>query len=175
MRVLAFDIATSTGIAYGRAGDVPRVLTVDLGKGLPDEKRFAKAIEMTHDLLDRYKPDQVVYEAPIGGKNSSQFLIGVAACVMGEATRLRFPCKQMYLASVRKHFLGKHLTARDFPALKPAHAKRAIKQEVIKRCVVLKWPVSTDDEADAAALWDFACSTMRGHQSAPVGGLFDER
>ena len=40
MKVLAFDIATSTGVAWGVAGETPRATTVDLGKGLSDAKRF---------------------------------------------------------------------------------------------------------------------------------------
>ena len=172
MKVLTFDIATSTGVAYGAAGGTPRTATIDLGKGLPDVERFAKAIRMTKHYLEEYRPDAVFTEAPIGGKNASQFLIGVAACVRGQTGLMGFPVHSVNVASVRKHFLGRHYVKADFPTLSTAMTKKEIKRLVQDRCALLGWRVDGDDQADAAALWDYACAKMRVHQSTPSGGLF---
>tara|TARA_R110000868_G_scaffold237132_9_gene491631 strand:- start:37097 stop:37624 length:528 start_codon:yes stop_codon:yes gene_type:complete len=175
MKIMAFDIATHTGVAFGHAGKTPRATTFDLSKrGNSDAARFAKAIQLTRHLLEKYEPDQVFYEAAIGGPKASAFLIGLAACVTGTAADMGVKVQEARIASVRKHFLGKHLTARDFKTLDAKGARAAIKQAVIARCNQIGWQPRTDDEADAMAIWDFGCASLRAAQSVPVGGLFNE-
>ena len=169
---MAFDIAGRTGIAYGRAGETPRATAIDLGKHLSEGKRFSRMIRATNELLSKYRPDLVVYEAPIGGPRTSHFLVGIAACFTGEATRLGFEPKEINLASVRKHFLGKHLTTKSFPGKSKGQVRSEIKRSVVARCYALGWTVRDDDEADACALWDYASATYGRAQAAPVGGLF---
>ena len=77
------------------------------------------------------------------------------------------------IQSVRKHFLGKHLTARDFPSLSAKDSRLEIKQRVIARCNQIGWQPRSDDEADAMAIWDYGCATLRVAQSVPLGGLFN--
>ena len=175
MKVLAFDTAISTGCAFGVAGDKPRAWSVSFGKS-SDEDRFSKAIRMTASYVERFQPDLVAVEAPVGGREASALLIGLCACVKGEATRLGVRVVSYYPATVRKHFVGKALTARDFPALTRGAAKKAIKGAVIARCNLLGWQIDDPDAADAAALWDFAASMeSRSHQMTTVGGLFAGR
>ena len=171
--IMAFDIATHTGVAFGIVGETPRSTTIDLGQGKSQALRFAKAIKTTKHLITRYKPDLVVYEAPIGGKFSSQFLVGLAACVTGQASiECKKPPVKLNIGAVRKHFLGRNVTTRDFPGMSKANAKKAIKQVVIGRCTLLGWKVDSDDAADACALWDYACAHYAKAQAAPLGGLF---
>lgn len=173
MKVLALDIATNTGVCVGQSGADPRAWSVNLGKA-PDAQRFSQALRLTASLLETHKPDLVAVEAAIGGPKASQYLIGLVACVTGVCWDRRVRCEPVHLGSVRKHFLGKSLTTRHFPHLKPAAAKKAIKAEVMKRCELLGWPVETDDEADACAIWDYACATcVSGYRARPVGGLFN--
>ena len=172
MIILAFDIAGRTGIAYGSAGGNPRATAVDLGKGRSEAVRFAKMIETTQFMLDRYKPDLVVYEAPIGGPRTSHFLVGIAACFTGQARLMGYDPKACSIASIRKHFLGKNLTSRDFPGWTKAKVRTEIKRQVIARCHLLGWPVRDDDEGDAVSLWDYAGATFGRAQSKPTGGLF---
>lgn len=171
--VMSFDIATHVGVAYGAVGGSPKSTTFDLGQGRSQEARFAKAIQVTERLVSKFDPDYVVYEAPIGGKHANFLLIGLAACVVGQVVRMNRPIKKLNILTVRKHFLGRHVTVRDFPHLKKPAAKAAIKGLVIDRCRLLKWEVKTDDAADACALWDYACATEFNAQAAPLGSLFN--
>jgi len=172
MKVLAFDIASKSGVCFGRAGETPRAWSVAFGKG-SDEDRFSKAIRMTAAYIAKFQPDLVAVEEPVGGREASALLIGLCACVKGETARQGVRVVGYFPASVRKHFLGKALTARDFPALNRASAKKAIKGAVIARCNLLGWQIDDPDAADAAALWDFAASMeSRSHQMTTVGGLF---
>lgn len=172
MKVMAFDIATQTGVAFGPAGGTPRAVSVDLGKGLPEGQKFSRMMRMVDQFLTMHEPDLVVYEAAIGGANSSQYLIGLVACLRGVAANHKLDAKPVYLASVRKHFLGKHLTAKDFIGLNSYAAKKQIKRVVVNQCRSLGWDVEDDNEADACAAWEYACVTMAGVQARP-GGLFD--
>lgn len=170
---MAFDIATSTGVAWGSAGGTPRCVSVDLGKGRSEGSRFSKMLDLADHFLKSYKPDIVVYEAPIGGAMKVVLPGQLAACFVGQAVRLGYEPKSVDLSSVRKHFLGKNLTKAHFPDLSKGQARTAIKRAVIARCLVLGWDVKNDDQGDACATWDYACATMANAQSIPHGGLFN--
>lgn len=169
---MTFDIATSMGVAFGIAGKIPRATTIDFGRVGSQEARFAKAISKTRYLVDRYKPEVIYYEAAIGGKHANAFLIGLAACVTGAAAGQGVEPQKVTANAIRKHFLGRALDSRDFPSMKRRDAKGQIKAAVIARCRMLGWEPRNDDEADAMALWDFACAQTRAAQSVPAGGLF---
>jgi hypothetical protein len=173
MKVIAFDIATVTGVAFGLAGGTPKAWAVDLGKGQSEDARFSKALRMTAHYCTSLQPDLVAVEAAIGGKDANAYLIGLVACVRGEATRHGVRCVSYHSGSIRKHFIGKAMTTRDFPGMSAAKAKLAIKGKVLWRCNLLGWNVTGLDAADAAATWDFACAMeSRAHQMSSVGGLF---
>lgn len=172
---MAWDLAGRTGVAYGRAGETPRATTVDLGKARGEAARLAEVIRATRGLLERMRPEILVYEAPVGGPKTSHFLVAVAGCFVGQATLMGYAPVSVSIGAVRRHFLGKALAARDFPGLSKARAREAIKNAVVARCGALGWKPRTDDEADAMALWDYACATLARGQAAPLGGLFDEK
>lgn len=173
MRVLALDVATVTGCAFGVAGDKPRAWEVDLGKGAADQARFAKAISFARWACEKFEPDLVAIEAPVGGAKTSHLLVGMWACIMGEVHRCKTTPIKCDIATVRKHFLGKHLTAKHYPHLKPAQAKLEIKRAVMNRCRVMGWQAETDNCGDALAIWDYACSTHSpSHHITTIGGLF---
>ena len=171
MKALALDVATRTGIAVGSAGGAPLAWSEDLGKGKSEDSRFSRVLALTDRLLREHKPDLVAVEAPIGGGSASLLLIGLAACVRGCAATRGVPVVVYQSATVRKHFVGKALSARSFPALSQSAAKKAIKGVVIDRCRVLGWGDLDDDAADAAALWDLALARA-GAQVSPAGRLF---
>jgi Holliday junction resolvasome RuvABC endonuclease subunit len=174
MMIVALDIATNMGVSIGKAGAAPTSYSVDLGRGQTDDLRFSKALAITSSLLAEHKPDLVAIEAPIGGPSTSHLLVGLAACVRGCVANRGVRLVSYHSGSVRKHFLGKVLTVRDFPALTKGKAKAAIKNEVVKRCKLLGWDVPDHDAADAAALFDYA-SAMAGIQVGPEGDLFHAR
>ena len=173
MRVLALDIATNCGVCFGEAGAAPTAWSVDLGKKRSDAARFAKALRMTRHYIGKFKPDLVAVEAPVGGPKTSHLLVGLWACVTGEIECAGVPVLKCDISSVRKHFLGKHLTTKHFPHLQPRLAKLEIKRSVMNRCTALGWSVKNDDAADAAAVWDYACATNHPtHHTTTIGGLF---
>jgi hypothetical protein len=174
MKIVALDIATQCGIAAGSSGGDPRCWSVDLGKGRSEDARFSQALMLTHGLIETHKPDLLVVEAFIGGKHANAYLIGLVACVRGCAANRGVKCEMVFPATVRKHFLGKALTSRDFPGMKQARAKIAIKEAVWARCRALGWDVEDTDAADAAATFDWACATYApAYQAKPHGGLFN--
>jgi hypothetical protein len=190
MKVIAFDIATKTGVAFGVAGGIPRATTIDFDKRLTDAQRFAKMLQATRVLLAKFQPDIVAFEAPIGGPRTSHFLVGIAACFQGEATRLGYSPVKISIATVRKHFLGATVTSKHFAPSIPLQsrgktltaeqirerakkaARDATKSAVVARCFALGWEVRNDDEADACAIWDYASATLGRAQAAPLGKLF---
>jgi hypothetical protein len=173
--VIAFDLAGRTGVAFGRVGETPRAHTIDLDRLASQNERLAEMLRVTEVLLSRNRPDIVAYEAPVGGPKTSHFLVAVAGCFVGEATRLSHQPRSISISTVRKHFLGRALSTTDFPGLTKARAKEAIKAAVLTRCGQLGWAPRTHDEADAMAIWDYAGATYGRAQSAPLGGLFDRR
>lgn len=170
MKVLAIDIATSTGLAFGGAGDVPLTKVVDLGHGRSQDRRFAKALRLAEGFVEARKPDFVALEAPIG-QGSSTILIGLYACISGQVRKMGIPQATYPINSIRKHFIGKHLTVKDYPGLSKDEARAEIKRVVMNRCRALGWTVDTDDEADACALLDYALA-KNGAMTTPSGGLF---
>jgi Holliday junction resolvasome RuvABC endonuclease subunit len=170
--ILALDIATRTGCAFGVAGGIPRATTIRLDRVSGEPERFAEMLRATRGLIQRLKPDVLVYEAPIGGGTKVVLPGQLAACAAGEAARLGIPVHSFGLSTIRKHFLGKALSSRDFPGLSKAQSRTAIKRAVIARCLQLGWEVRNDDEADALALHDYASMTLGRVQSAPLGKLF---
>ena len=172
MKIVALDVATRTGVCVGSSGADPRAWSVDLGKP-PEERRFSNVLTLTQGLIVEHRPDLIVVEAFIGGREASAYLIGLVACVRGCAANRGIPMEMVYPATVRKHFLGKALTSKDFPGLSKAKAKLAIKERVARQCRAIGWVVPDLDAADAAATWDWACATKaKGYQSKPHGGLF---
>jgi len=159
MKVLAFDTATKTGCAFGVAGDRPRAWTVDLGK-TDWPVRFSKTLRMVQHYVETLAPDLIAVEQFVGGPKANSNLVGLVACVQGEATRLGVRVVSYYPATVRKHFIGMGKADK-------------IKSAVMARCHLLGWPSDDADACDALALWDYACSIeSRAHQITTIGGLF---
>jgi Holliday junction resolvasome RuvABC endonuclease subunit len=162
VKILAFDTATKTGCAFGVAGGKPTSWTVNLGK-VDWPIRFSKTLRMVEHYIGRFQPDLIAVETFVGGPKSNSNLVGLVACVQGEATRLGIRVVDYYPASVRKHFLG------------GIRGNTPIKSQVFARCRMLGWDVKDTDAADALALWDYAAALeSRAHQMTTVGGLLRE-
>lgn len=126
---------------------------------------------MTRACIGHHGPDLVVIEAAVGGPKSSQFLVGLVACVQGQCADLGVPCEQHHLASIRKHFLGTNPSLRQFAGNR-AQQQKQVKALVMNRCRALGWKVEDDNAADAAALLDYAHSIRNPlHALKTVGGL----
>lgn len=180
MIILAFDLASVTGVAVGQPGGKPIAWSVDLGKARSEDFRFSQALVLTHKLIEQHKPDLIAIEAPVGGPKTSHFLVGLVACVRGCAFNRRVKIESFNIASIRKHFCGGHVTSAAYGHLDPKKRKGAAraagKALVMQKCRLLGWDAEDDNAADACALWDAACSQQsRSHQVATVGGLFGGR
>ena len=89
--------------------------------------------------------------------------MGLRGCVMGVAHMHHIPFDQYEVRTIRKHFIG-------HGGLKRSEAKAA----AIKTCQMLGWNPKNDDEADAGALWDYACSMQSRSHSISTTPLFRE-
>lgn len=174
--IVALDIASATGVAVGQAGSAPRAWVERLGT--TDDERFGNALRVVDRLIREHKPSLVAIEAPVGGPRTSHLLVGLVACVRG-ACRARGVKVEVYpIASIRKHFIGGNVTSAPYKhlpeKLRKGAARKDAKRLVMARCAALGWPVRNDDEADACALWDFACAlNSRSAQMTSLPGLFE--
>lgn len=173
MKILALDVATKMGVAFGRPLSKPSTWAVDFAELREHDARFAKALRFIRAMHTRLAPDLIAIEAPIGGKDANHYLIGMVAVMRAQAADLGILTVEYHVGQVRKHFIGKHFTKKDFPALSETAATKIIKGKVLTRCRALGWEVAGYDEADAAALFDYACSReSRAHQVQNLPGLF---
>lgn len=152
-KVLALDLATTTGWACGRPGKVPSFGHLRFGK--PDTPRPV-IYRAFREWLDRYwnvrgeQPDIIVYESTavpsfMGGKtnvNTTKLLMGLAEH-LEEWAHNKIELREATTSQVRCHFIGRNM-------------KSAIaKPMTLERCHELGWMCETHDESDAAALWDY--------------------
>jgi len=169
MIIAALDLASQTGVAIGEPGCRPILFTEKFTGG--HGERFAESQEMAARIIRQYKPALIVIEAPLKLPRTSAdvelVLMGLRACVLAVAYRKRVATEMHAVQTIRKHFIG---TAR----LK----RKAAKAATIARCKQLGWKPKNDDEADAGALWDLACSmTSRSHSLSrtPLFGNKNDR
>lgn len=165
--LLALDLATETGIAFGVAGGKPTGRTERLGEpGAPHGQRFAAAMRLATNLILEINPDYLVIEEPIAGgvkgsADRSKVLMGLRGAVFGIAHVRRTRVLEFSVASCRKHFIG-------HAGLPSAKAKAM----TVDRCNRLGWNPANHNEADAMAVWDLARASLLGLATLPPG-LFD--
>lgn len=165
--ILALDLATVTGFAYGDLPDsLPTPLEVAGGVRIPtvthgtfrsgdsktEDKIFFKTFfNWLDDHITFFNPRLIIFEAPIhtGGRTSFQ----TARRLMGLATLVDTLCglrdvpiaKEADIATIKKHFTG---------------SGRAKKPDMIRQCHALGWQPNDDNAADAIALWHFATTNV---------------
>lgn len=170
--ILALDLASTTGVAEGRPGERPRAWTWRLGSaGSSQAHRLAELLKLTSQHLMVSRPDQIWIEAPMapavmvdigGSAQTAAFLFGCPAVVKAVAyLRGIYRVTEANVQDVRHHFINR----RTLP-------KGEGKRVVIDRCRVLGWEVENDNEADAAALWSYACGQHNPRLAAAVTPLF---
>lgn len=163
MKILALDIATNTGFAFGEPGTAPRCWSEKLGvMGDVHAARFAQMTLLIRAQLKRLQPDLVAVEQPIaagakGGADRILLAAGLRGIVMAEARLSGCRIGEWSVQTIRKHFIGSG-----------GIRSSAAKAETIEECRRRGWLVDTHDQADAAALWDLACAKS-GFQVSPRG------
>lgn len=147
--VLALDIATKMGFAEG---DGSRPLFGQVRLKLPEDSPDRAVGNIACWLRDRLRlalPDIIVIEAPLNpvaslargnSYGTSSMAFELVGAVKGIARCYGVRVRQIHVQSVRKAFVGHG---------RPASGKQA----VIDHCRALGIEVTTDNEADAVALW----------------------
>lgn len=166
--ILAFDLATATGMAFGRVDGSPVAQTFILGgSGSKHGARFTELRIVLRKLIRDLSPDHIAIEEAIAGgapgdANRAKLAFGLRAIVLTEAFIANIPVTEIAVASIRKHFIGRG----NLPAgtAKPA---------TIARCEQLGWRPQNDNEADALAAWDAARNRLSKNSTLPPNGLFE--
>jgi hypothetical protein len=156
--IWAWDLASTTGFARGRAGETPIVTSVKFSRPDDDEyQAFGRAVKFVFDQIRVERPDVAFIEAPYAGLSSSsdarggttnyattKRLLGLVGAVGGLLQANNIAVRNASIQSVRKFFIGD-------PRCPGPEAKRRTRE----RCADLGWRVNNFDEADAAALWAY--------------------
>ena len=165
--VLALDLATKTGWAAGP--DPVRYGVWDLSA----YASVARRLRMLRTKLDRLRDEvaitDVMYETPWVGRKTHQhtarLLMAMPVIVEMFCDEHDIRCWEVAAPTWRKHFLGvgqvrvgKHGSSRD-----------ELKRMARERCRLLGYAVSTDDEADALGILDYALGFLKvGDIGLPV-------
>lgn len=165
MKVLALDVATTTGVAIGDGTEPPQSFKVSF-KGscrgaIGDEFR-----KWLRPYVIGEKPDLIVFEAPLvqkkdQGANTPRLLMGMAMVVEMVAASRFTRCEDVNVDTWRKSFFG-HAKNFDERGL-----KRNWKTEAVNLCGMLGWGVGgSHDAAEACGVWAHAHLVMGGNRRA---------
>lgn len=170
MNILALDIATVTGWAFGAPGSVPRAGTIRWA--LPSSSNAAVGcgvLRWVSDFTKLNKVDALYFEAPfdprVMGKktnfDTTRVLVGLPFLLetLFEAKGIE-TIREATVADVRKHFLGKAPRGEEGKAL------------VQLRCRQLGWKFDSADAADALAVWSFGCAVEEPKTAIATSPLF---
>lgn len=160
--ILALDIATTTGVAFGAPTDRPAAWSFTVSGD--HAARYAELARTINRLCKDRRPELVAFEAPFVGPrvSAARYLFGARGVVMGIVGMWQIPMLEVTVADVRKHFIG---TA--------GWRGKEGKQRVQERCGQLGWGYENADEADALAVWDYAASRMSPEHSKKTMRIFD--
>jgi len=169
-RVLALDLASVTGWAYGPPGANPQCGHLRFGK--PGTSRaaiyrtFRQWLDDTWGKRDEI-PDMIVYESPaVPSLMSGKTNIDTTRMLMGLSEHLeewaygKTELSEATVSQVRCHFLGSNMKA------------KIAKPLTLERCLDYGWMCETTDEADAAALWDYTCCWLNPQLAFRTTPLF---
>lgn len=153
-RIMALDLATTTGIAVGSVGEKPRFSTMRFAKeGDEHEDVFERALRWFAEYVQVDKPDAIYVEAPLNlgaamgqtNANTVLRLNGLWAVIAAAAKVKRIKYRRARVQEIRKNFLGSG-------NLKGDEAKK----RAFAMCGLLGWEPKNKDEGDSGALWHWA-------------------
>lgn len=176
-RILALDLATVTGFAYGKPGERPKTGSVRFGRvGDPRPVSYRAYREWLRKMLDGPATvraadyfDLVVFESPsMSVMHTGKTNVDTLKKLIGFSEHTEELChgivelREANVAQVRAFFLG---SAR----IKREEAKRL----TIRKCAEYGWEVGDDNAADAAALWAYQVSCLRPDIGQNMTPLFN--
>jgi hypothetical protein len=166
-KILALDVATKTGVAEGRPGEVPRLQTIDFRgddglTGLYGRATLWMATKLREPANPSdpiSPPDLVVIEKPVppsgafGHTNHDTTLItlGLFAIFCGIVHCKSIRLEIAPISTWRKHFLGKG----NYPG-------PIAKDMAVERCKLLGWDAPDHNAAEAAGIFEWAGATFMG-------------
>lgn len=148
--VLALDVASCSGWAYGSAGEVPRHGTYRTPSTGDDLGRFAYSFaQWLQSKIRELQPKEIVFEAPILPRQTNittlRKLYGLAVVVELIALSEGVACSEITAGQWRKSFLG---------CLYPKGGTRdELKRATIAACRHMTWEPHDDNDADALGIW----------------------
>ncbi|UDF29338.1 UNVERIFIED_ORG: hypothetical protein LHK14_17770 [Roseateles sp. XES5] len=182
-RILALDLATRFGWAFGAAGEKPvsgsryftRTGEAPKGGPISNGAKFWNAMRFISEIVEEMRPTDIVCEQPIApsskqGQTSTaafETLYGLPAAIRGMAYGLGvFNWEYATPSTVRKHFIGNG-------GMKGEDAKPI----VFRKCIALGWILPTDDDlshdrSDALAIWSWGEAKLAPKLAQPVDDLF---
>lgn len=171
-RVLALDLATTTGYAFGAPGSIPTFGDVRFSKAGSSRavtyRNFRTWLEEKWNRRDA-QPDLIVFESPaVPSIMAGRTNIDTIKLLVGLAENLEEWClgkvelREASVSQVRVHFIGQNM--------KSALAKA----RTVERCRSLGWEVENTDQADACALWSYQTAWLNPHLAAYTTPLFQK-
>ena len=172
-RVLALDLATTTGFAFGAPGSIPQcghIRFASLGSSRAKVYRhFRSWLEQRWNVRN-HQPDLIVFESPMQGMMlagrtniESLKMLGGLAEHLEEWCYEKVELREASVSQVRSHFIGKNMKS------------ELAKRYTFQRCKQLGWPVETTDESDACALWDYQCCWLNPRLAVHTTPLFQPK
>lgn len=165
VKILAFDLGKSTGVAFAEGSNKPEFSTFKLGTGKTTHPALcAAAMRMTNKLIKRYEPDIIAFEAPYLDRRkprAAALLYSLRGAVMGTAKINGIHPQEFTVNECRSFFI-------NTVSLGRAEAKATVMQ----MCKTLGWDPKNNDESDAGAVLEKARSVEKVSTLMPKGGLF---
>jgi hypothetical protein len=170
-KILALDVATKTGVAEGRPGEVPRLETIDFRGDDGLTGLYGRATLWMATKLRDDPPALVVIEKPVppsaafGHTNAdtTMITIGMFGILCGIVHCKSIRLEIAPISTWRKHFLGKG-----------NHPGPIAKGLAMQRCALLGWDHEDHNSAEAGGIWDWAGATFMGKIPEALH-LFGER
>lgn len=170
--IVGMDIATSTGIAFGRTDQSPVTFTWDIRKaGKTRPQRLCMLGDLCFEFFNIQHPDMLFYEQglmlavayEIGtSEDTFALLRGAIGVVEAVAAKCKIPViRAVSVQDARRHLLGSDRIP-----------KGEGKKLVFARCKALRWPVTNFDESDSCAIWSLGCGQANPLSSVDVTPLF---
>lgn len=157
--ILALDVASKTGVAFGRPGEIPRLQTIDFRGEDELPGLYGRAVTWMATRLRDEPPDLVVIERVVPPSGAMGFTnhdttmtsIGLFAILCGIVHCKSIRLELAPISTWRKNFLGKG----NYPG-------KVAKQMAVDRCKLLGWDAPDNNAAEAAGIWSWAAGIYMG-------------
>ena len=154
--ILALDLATRTGWAYGLPGTKPIGGVWELPPAASLGRKLASFENQLWDALALHQPRLLMLAASFTqGKAiaGAELLLGLSAHVESSCYRHDAEVRKQAESTIRKHVLGHGASL---------GGREACKARAMAWCAEQGYRVMSDDHADALVVWHYASATVGG-------------